>query len=117
MAELLVLQLDRAIKAGDVANIAKALDEGASPDGDKNAGKKPIHLAVETGLVQITKLLLERGANLNVANPEDHGRRPLHMAVVRGFDKIVKCLLKRKRRPQFSRRCRGNATDHCSKKG
>lgn len=68
-----IFSQERAIREGDLTGVKQALDDGAPPDGDRNAGKKPIHFAVESGLVQITELLCERGADLNVANPEDQG--------------------------------------------
>nr|XP_027220828.1 serine/threonine-protein phosphatase 6 regulatory ankyrin repeat subunit B-like [Penaeus vannamei] len=102
MDHFLELRLDRAIREGDLTGVKQALDDGAPPDGDRNAGKKPIHFAVESGLVQITELLCERGADLNVASPEDQGRSPLHMAVVKGSQSVLKCLLKRNADPNLT---------------
>nr|XP_027219755.1 myotrophin-like [Penaeus vannamei] len=94
MAHFLELRLDRAIREGDLTGVKQALDDGAPPDGDRNAGKKPIHFAVESGVVQITELLCERGADLNVANPEDQGETPLLTAIQKGEISAVGLLLK-----------------------
>ena len=54
--------------------------------------RTPFHTAVDTGHVQIAKMLLERGARLNV---KDHkGFHPIHTAGLRNQIEIVKIILK-----------------------
>ncbi|XP_042859202.1 myotrophin-like [Penaeus japonicus] len=99
MAELDILRLDRGIIEGDITRVNSALLIGASPDGDKNAAKKPIHFAVENDAIQIVELLCEWGAKVNVPNPEEQDGSPLHMAVKKGFTSVAKCLLEKNADP------------------
>ncbi|XP_042858939.1 putative ankyrin repeat protein RBE_0220 [Penaeus japonicus] len=95
----LVIPDDRGVIEGDVVRVNSALLIGASPDGHKNAGKKPIHFAVENDSIQIVELLCEWGAKVNVPNPEEQNGSPLHMAVKKGFTSVAKCLLEKNADP------------------
>lgn len=58
----------------------------------KKFKRTPFHTAVDTGQVQIAKMLLERGAHVNV---KDHrGFHPIHTAAIRNQLEIVKIILK-----------------------
>jgi len=49
-------------------------------------GLRPIQHAVRTGNVELVKLLIQYGANVDAADP--HGNRPLHEAVCHGLDVV-----------------------------
>jgi len=47
-------------------------------------GFTALHFAAQFGRVEIARLLIDRGANLNAASPDGKGRTPLHAAVQLG---------------------------------
>jgi hypothetical protein len=86
-------RLVKAVKKDDLGGVAAALDAGD----DVNAlsfffRESPLRLAAERGNVEVTRLLLERGASVNaMAN----GRTPLFSAVCAGRAEVVELLLQR----------------------
>ena len=60
--------------------------------GDKD-GDRAIHLAAMEDQLDIVKVLLEAGANINVKNKK--GQTALHVAIVGGFKRIIKILLEK----------------------
>lgn len=62
---------------------------GLSTVGSK--GQTPLHISVELGNRSITKLLLEKGANLEVA--DNLGRTPLHISLEKNENSITRLLL------------------------
>lgn len=86
----LSVALGRAASIGDVAVVRMLLDLGADPNA-------PIWLpamnwAVQAGHIEIAKLLLERGAKVDLPNRE--GRTALSIAVSAGRADMVRLLLK-----------------------
>eukprot|EP01122_Echinamoeba_exundans_P004232 TRINITY_DN14245_c0_g1_i1.p1 TRINITY_DN14245_c0_g1~~TRINITY_DN14245_c0_g1_i1.p1 ORF type:complete len:409 (+),score=44.40 TRINITY_DN14245_c0_g1_i1:489-1715(+) len=57
-----------AVHSGSIPKILRFLDQGISVDHCNNAGKTLLMIAAEKGHVDLVKLLVERGANLHVAN-------------------------------------------------
>ena len=97
-----VRQLADAICAGDLQTIEKILD--SEPDlinagTDPNQGVQPgdahamrmIHLAIAEAKVEVVRLLIERGVDLNVRNAD--GRLPLHDCFELDHDDFAKILL------------------------
>ena len=64
------LPLNRAVADNDIAAVRRLLAEGQKVNGkDKNYNNiSPLHVAVENGNVEIVKLLLDNGANVNARN-------------------------------------------------
>lgn len=92
-----------AVKKGDIQIARFALDNGADPDVKDSHGNRPLHLAAESGMQEMAKLLLKRQANPNLfGGLRDHvkalGRgsylTPLHVAVSKGNVQVVRELLK-----------------------
>lgn len=54
------------------------------------SGNTPLHAAINTGNINMVKLLINAGANVNAWNPECEGATPLHLAIMSG----KYCLLK-----------------------
>ncbi len=54
----------------------------------------PLHVAASKGNLEVVKLLLQRGANINTANSA--GNTPLHLAVLNGHKEIVEFLVEEK---------------------
>lgn len=78
--------------AGSAANIRILLDAKAQIDRTDKKGFAAIHLAALAGLEENVKALIERGANLKIANYEFG--TPLHCAVFKRSRSIISALLK-----------------------
>ena len=76
-------------KAGDLAAVATALDNGA--DINELDGVTALYIAVEAGNIDLAKLLIDRGADVNL--PVKFKRTPLYAAAFGGFPDLVKLLL------------------------
>lgn len=77
-------------KTGDLAGITAALDSGAAVD-EPEGGVTPLYIAVEAGNLELTKLLIDRGADVGL--PVKFKRTPLYAATFGGFPDLVKLLL------------------------
>ena len=58
---------------------------------DDSDGWTPLHWAADRGLVEIVRLLCDRGADVEAR--DNHGRRPLHWAAMNGDISVVKELI------------------------
>lgn len=85
-------QLLFAILDGNVDDVKDLLDGGISLTGTDRLGKAPLHWAAQSGSVEMVKLLLESGAEINAQSPE-FGFTPLHCAVHIDDDKIAALFL------------------------
>lgn len=77
------------VKQGDIAGVASALDKGAAVN--EVDGVTALYIACEGGNVEIAKLLIDRGADVNM--PVSWQRTPLYAANKGGHADIVKLLL------------------------
>jgi cytochrome c len=77
-------------KSGDLAGVASALDNGAAVD-EPDGGVTALYIAVEAGNVELAKLLIDRGADVNL--PVKFKRTPLYAATFGSFPDLVKLLL------------------------
>lgn len=48
------------------------------------SGNTPLHAAINTGNINMVKLLINASANVNAWNPECEGATPLHLAIMSG---------------------------------
>lgn len=48
------------------------------------SGNTPLHAAINNGNINMVKLLINAGANVNAWNPECEGATPLHLAIMSG---------------------------------
>lgn len=78
-------------KAGDVAGVTAALDKGAAID--EIDGVTALYIACETGNADLAKLLIDRGANVDLT--VSWQRTPLYASSKAGHADIVKLLLDR----------------------
>lgn len=76
-------------RKGDVAAVAAALDKGAPVD--ELDGVTALYIACEGGNVALAKLLVDRGADVNMS--VSWQRTPLYAASKAGYPDIVKLLL------------------------
>jgi cytochrome c len=77
------------VRNGDVAAVTSALDKGAAID--EIDGITALYIACEDGHVELAKLLIIRGADVNL--PVSWQRTPLYAANKGGHADIVKLLL------------------------
>jgi ankyrin repeat protein len=76
--------LCRAVWAGDMAIIAHLLDRGADANVATEMHWFPLHYAVNGQHVEVVRLLVEHGADLDaIGGPEGSAQTPLHMAIAK----------------------------------
>lgn len=81
-----------AIRAGDVSAVGRALDGGIDLQrSDARFNIRPLHWGSLVGHEETVSLLIERGADVNLAN--DDGNTPLHAAAFLGHSSVVEILL------------------------
>jgi len=68
------------------------LRAGASPDDVTDIGQPPLCIAIANGYVEIAKILLDAGANIN-ATTKDGGETALHIAVKNGRVDLMELIL------------------------
>lgn len=88
------LALYPALERGDLDQIGRHIYW----DSDINAviapnGRRPLHIAAETGRIVITRLLLDNHAEIDAADSE--GRTPLFLAVMAGRTQVAQLLIDR----------------------
>lgn len=101
-----------AISKGSLENLEYLINKGDTPDFEEPEGLTPLlHLAIDTGKLEIVEILLNYGANnvnvelkepselpdlkFNSPIPFKNGTTPLHRAVVTTKEDVVKLLLDR----------------------
>jgi beta-lactamase regulating signal transducer with metallopeptidase domain len=85
--------LVRAAARGDVAGIARLLDDGANVNAVLHGDGSPLIVAARAGRLEAVRLLLDRGADPNLAVSGDGN--PLIMAAGKGHLEVVTLLLDR----------------------
>lgn len=78
----------------NIANMQTAVDAGADIDQPGPQGVRPLHYAIVTRSQACAKWLIERGADVNAADPAS-GKAPLEMALEAGNGEIAEALLVR----------------------
>ncbi|MED6134540.1 hypothetical protein PIB30_037914 [Stylosanthes scabra] len=82
------------VSYGNVEGIKALHREGAGLEWIDREGKTPLIVAcMNPELYNVTKTLIELGANVNAYRPGRHAGTPLHHAAKRGLESIVKLLL------------------------
>ena len=83
-----------AARAGDAARVARALDKGADVNSGNRYKAGALFFAADRGHVEVIKLLLDRGADINVQDTF-YKFRPIVMALMNGHVDAAKLLLDR----------------------
>ncbi|KAF2902906.1 hypothetical protein ILUMI_03283 [Ignelater luminosus] len=87
-------QLHQSCISGNVELVRRLLDQGHPVNVRDNCGWLPIHEAVNYGHVEITKILIERGAFINDGGGSlCNGMTPLHDAAGNGHLEVIQLLL------------------------
>ena len=81
-----------ACQAGDVNAVAGHLDAGADINAQDALGATPLNAAALGGQYEISRLLLERGADHDIATHETR-RTPLHTAALHAASEVCRALL------------------------
>ena len=87
-------QLIDAVNRGDAAAVEAALAAGADPNAIGANGFTALCMAAHDGDLDVARLLLDGGANVNAARPES-GYTALHFAAERGHVGVARLLLDR----------------------
>ena len=87
-------ELWNAARAGDVARVAKALDSGADINSGNRYKATALFFAADKGHVEVIKLLIERGADVNALD-SFYKFRPLMMALMNNHTPAAALLLER----------------------
>jgi len=82
-----------AAETGDIAAMAKLLEEGVPVDQANKVGNCPLGSAAANGQLDAVKFLLDHGANINAAN--ESGKTALELAVSSNGIPVTKALLER----------------------
>lgn len=64
-------ELIKAVKSRDIKRVIELLERGANPNAKDEYGWTPLHHAAKKGSVDIAKLLINKGANVNAKSEED----------------------------------------------
>ncbi|XP_064397744.1 ankyrin repeat and SOCS box protein 3-like [Halichondria panicea] len=77
-----------AVANGDIKEVAALLEGGVDPDQRSSDGFAPLCIAAFWGYADMVKLLLNKGANINVSN-SGTGWTPCHCAAFQGHGKVM----------------------------
>ncbi len=83
-------QLFEAAKNGNLNSALDALEHGAGIN-NKDLGATPIYIAAKNNKLEIVKLLISKGATIEIASPG--GATPLYTAVINCHSLVTKALL------------------------
>ena len=90
---MLAEELWDAARAGDAARVARALDKGADVNA-KSRYATALTFAADKGHIDVVKLLLDRGADLN-GQDTFYKFRALDMALMNNYQHVAMLLLER----------------------
>lgn len=84
--------LQDAICKGEDAAVRELIDDGADVQLTNVRGQTPLHLAALTDNVEVVRMLVSGGANVDGAEPAEQ-MRPLHNCAINGCLQVCECLL------------------------
>jgi serine/threonine protein kinase len=87
-------------QTGDVDKVKSLLDRGVSANAKDSNGSSLLHYAVTNNRLEIAKVLIDRGADVNAHYAQD-GHTVLHLAVFHPEGEITKLLLTNKADPNI----------------
>jgi len=88
-----------AIHQKNVDVVREHMESGTDPNkmfmwqGRDFAGASALHLAVSVEHIEITELLLENGADIDIRARDQHGGTPLHWAAFLGYRQMAEMLV------------------------
>ena len=87
------MDLKAAVEARDVERVRTLLESGADPNGMGEFDRPLLFRAIHLGSTEIAKLLISRGADVNVRITSSDNSTPLHWASERADMEIAQLLL------------------------
>jgi ankyrin repeat protein len=81
-----------ALRTGNVKVVNKYLDNGSATANEKSFAWSALQMASDKGHLNVVKLLVEKGAEIDYAHPVNK-MTALHLAAYSGHDDVVKYLL------------------------
>ncbi|MBK8397606.1 MAG: ankyrin repeat domain-containing protein [Leptospiraceae bacterium] len=87
-------RLEAAIQAGDLEDTKKAIADKADLEAELQKNITPLELAIKKNKLDIVKLLIEKGANVNPTKAES-GYTPLHVAAINNRLEIAKYIIEK----------------------
>jgi len=86
--------LSEAAGMGGNETVKSQIDQGAGVQGVHVRGQTPLQLAAMTDNMEVVRMLVDGGANIDIADPVN-GLRPLHNCATNGCTNVCKFLLQR----------------------
>jgi ankyrin repeat protein len=92
-----------ALRTGKVQVVKKFLDNGSATANEKSFAWSALQMAADKGHLDVVKLLVEKGAELDYRHPVNK-MTALHLAAYSGHDDVVKYLLSKGADPNIKMR-------------
>ena len=86
-------RLHRAAQDGEVAEVQRLLSVGYQPNEFDELGKTPLHYAAERGHLEVIKLLIASGADVNANDERVIGNTPLREVAANCSFEVAKILI------------------------
>ena len=87
-----------ALRTGNVKVVKQFLDNGSATANEKSFAWSALQMAADKGHLEVVKLLVEKGAEIDYPHPINK-MTPLHLAAYSGHDEVVKYLLSKGANP------------------
>jgi ankyrin repeat protein len=92
-----------ALRNGKVKVVKKYLDNGSATANEKSFAWSALQMAADKGQLDVVKLLVEKGAEIDYKHPINK-MTALHLAAYSGHDEVVKYLLSKGADPKIKMR-------------
>ncbi|KAK2756295.1 hypothetical protein CKAH01_05816 [Colletotrichum kahawae] len=90
--------LTAAVRSNAIDAVKSLLDGNHCANEDNSLvrnGRRPLQMAVECGYLDLIKLLLDAGADINALAAQSHGATALQLAAIKGYLGVAKMLVDR----------------------
>lgn len=92
--KMLIEEIDKDEPNLNLVSDLIALGSNIDSHDEEDDGKTPLHKTIENGQIEITKMLIDAGADLNVQ--DEYGVTPIHWAVLHGDEDVLRMLIELK---------------------